>query len=74
MGRLGLNVMWEVSHKRLFSRNLGQNGEGYLQEIGFEEFLTILAFFTLPKQHTSEEEKQNIMKEKLRCENAFQTN
>ncbi|XP_056602246.1 tescalcin a isoform X1 [Triplophysa dalaica] len=47
-------------------RNLGQNEDGYLQEIGFEEFLTILAFFKPPKQRNSEEENQNIKKEKLR--------
>ncbi|XP_065107009.1 tescalcin a [Paramisgurnus dabryanus] len=47
-------------------RNLGQEGEGYLDEIGFEEFLTILAFFTPSKQRTGEDDTQKTRKEKLR--------
>ncbi|XP_051749581.1 tescalcin a isoform X2 [Ctenopharyngodon idella] len=48
------------------TRNLGQKEKGCLQEIGFEEFVTILAFFRPPKPHIAEEEKKNIKKEKLR--------
>lgn len=50
-------------------RNLGQKEKGCLQEIGFEEFVTVLAFFRPPKPHIAEEEKKNMKKEKLRCEN-----
>ncbi|XP_051549172.1 calcineurin B homologous protein 3-like isoform X2 [Myxocyprinus asiaticus] len=49
-------------------RNLGQNEAGSLQEIGFEEFLTVLAFFRPPKPHATEEEIENIKRAKLRCE------
>ncbi|XP_051549165.1 calcineurin B homologous protein 3-like isoform X1 [Myxocyprinus asiaticus] len=47
-------------------RNLGQNEAGSLQEIGFEEFLTVLAFFRPPKPHATEEEIENIKRAKLR--------
>ncbi|XP_073697074.1 tescalcin a [Garra rufa] len=47
-------------------RNLGENEKGCLQEIGFEEFVTVLAFFRPPKPRIPEEEVKNIRKEKLR--------
>ncbi|XP_051960990.1 tescalcin a [Xyrauchen texanus] len=47
-------------------RNLGQNEVGCLQEIEFEEFLTILAFFRPLKPHATEEEIENIRRAKLR--------
>uniref|UniRef100_A0A671QX44 Calcineurin B homologous protein 3 n=1 Tax=Sinocyclocheilus anshuiensis TaxID=1608454 RepID=A0A671QX44_9TELE len=47
-------------------RNLGEKEKGCLQEIGFEEFVTVLSFFRPPKPHTADEEIKNIKKEKLR--------
>ncbi|XP_059405036.1 calcineurin B homologous protein 3-like [Carassius carassius] len=51
-------------------RNLGEKEKGCLQEIGFEEFVTILSFFRPPKPNTAEclemKEMKNIKKEKLR--------
>ncbi|XP_077097793.1 tescalcin a isoform X1 [Siphateles boraxobius] len=47
-------------------RNLGQREKGCLQEIGFKEFVTVLAFFKPPKPHIAEEERKAIKKEKLR--------
>uniref|UniRef100_A0A672QRX7 Calcineurin B homologous protein 3 n=1 Tax=Sinocyclocheilus grahami TaxID=75366 RepID=A0A672QRX7_SINGR len=47
-------------------RNLGEKEKGCLQEIGFEEFITVLSFFRPPKPHTADEEMKNIKKEKLR--------
>ncbi|XP_056110742.1 tescalcin a [Rhinichthys klamathensis goyatoka] len=48
------------------TRNLGHKEKGCLQEIGFEEFVTVLAFFKPPKPHIAEEERKTIKKEKLR--------
>ncbi|KAG1957939.1 tescalcin a [Pimephales promelas] len=48
------------------TRNLGQKEKSCLQEIGFEEFVTVLAFFKPPKPHLAEEERKTIKKEKLR--------
>ncbi len=53
----------------LSSRNLGEKDKGCLQEIGFQEFVTVLSFFRPPKPRTADEEMKNIKKEKLRCEN-----
>ncbi|XP_052413524.1 calcineurin B homologous protein 3-like [Carassius gibelio] len=50
-------------------RNLGEKEKGCLQEIGFEEFVTVLSFFRPPKPRIADEEMKNIKKEKLRCEN-----
>ncbi|XP_059399526.1 calcineurin B homologous protein 3-like isoform X3 [Carassius carassius] len=47
-------------------RNMGEKERGCLQEIGFEEFVTVLSFFRPPKPHTADEEMKNIKKEKLR--------
>ncbi|RXN30767.1 calcineurin B -like protein [Labeo rohita] len=47
-------------------RNLGGHEKGCLQEIGFEEFVTVLAFFRPPKPRIPDEEVKIIRKEKLR--------
>ncbi|XP_016421768.1 calcineurin B homologous protein 3-like [Sinocyclocheilus rhinocerous] len=47
-------------------RNMGEKGKGCLQEIGFEEFVTVLSFFRPPKPRTADEDMKNIKKEKLR--------
>ncbi|XP_050966077.1 tescalcin a [Labeo rohita] len=47
-------------------RNLGGNEKGCLQEIGFEEFVTVLAFFRPPKPRIPDEDVKIIRKEKLR--------
>ncbi|KAF4113809.1 tescalcin a [Onychostoma macrolepis] len=47
-------------------RNLGEKEKGCLQEIGFQEFVTVLSFFRPPKPRTADEEMKNIKKEKLR--------
>ncbi|KAK2910976.1 hypothetical protein QQF64_026580 [Cirrhinus molitorella] len=47
-------------------RNLGENEKGCLQEISFEEFVTVLSFFRPPKPRIPDEEMKNIRKEKLR--------
>ncbi|XP_030647767.1 tescalcin a [Chanos chanos] len=47
-------------------RNFGQNGAGSVQEIGFEEFLIVLANFRPPAPRITEEERETIKREKLR--------
>ncbi|XP_056313356.1 tescalcin a [Danio aesculapii] len=47
-------------------RNLGQNEKGCLQEIGFEEFVTVLSVFRPPKPRTAEDKNKTIKEEKLR--------
>ncbi|XP_043095862.1 tescalcin a [Puntigrus tetrazona] len=47
-------------------RNLGEKEKGSLQEIGFQEFVTVLSFFRPPKPRIADEEMRNIKKEKLR--------
>ncbi|XP_074546679.1 tescalcin b [Halichoeres trimaculatus] len=47
-------------------RNFRQNGEGTVEEIGFEEFLVVMSHFKPPKLHVTEEQRESIRKEKLR--------
>ncbi|XP_056288427.1 tescalcin b [Pseudoliparis swirei] len=47
-------------------RNFRQNGEGTVEEIGFEEFLVIMSHFRPPTLHMSEEQREGIRREKLR--------
>ncbi|KAM3874580.1 tescalcin b [Diretmus argenteus] len=47
-------------------RNYRQNGEGTVQEIGFEEFLVVMSHFRPPKLHMTEEQRASIRREKLR--------
>ncbi|XP_056146405.1 tescalcin b [Lampris incognitus] len=47
-------------------RNFQQNAEGTVQEIGFEEFLVVMSYFRPPSQHMTEEQRENVRKEKLR--------
>ncbi|CAJ1070571.1 tescalcin b [Xyrichtys novacula] len=47
-------------------RNFRQNGEGTVEEIGFEEFLVVMSHFRPPALHVSEEQRESIRKEKLR--------
>lgn len=39
-----------------------------MEEIGFEEFLTVMSHFRPLKQNLTQEEKERIRREKLRCE------
>ncbi|XP_077097795.1 tescalcin a isoform X3 [Siphateles boraxobius] len=67
MSDLALNPIRRQIIEAFFdTRNLGQREKGCLQEIGFKEFVTVLAFFKPPKPHIAEEERKAIKKEKLR--------
>ncbi|KAF7666297.1 hypothetical protein LDENG_00114140 [Lucifuga dentata] len=47
-------------------RNFRQNDEGTVQEISFEEFLVVMSHFRPPSMHMTEEQRENIRREKLR--------
>lgn len=47
-------------------RNLHQSGEGTVEEIDFEEFLMVMSHFRPPSLHITEEQRENVRKEKLR--------
>ncbi|XP_035040642.1 tescalcin b isoform X2 [Hippoglossus stenolepis] len=49
-----------------FYRNYHQNGEGTVQEIGFEEFLVVMSHFRPPSLHMTDEQRENVRREKLR--------
>uniref|UniRef100_A0A3Q3WIR3 Calcineurin B homologous protein 3 n=1 Tax=Mola mola TaxID=94237 RepID=A0A3Q3WIR3_MOLML len=48
------------------TRNFHQNGDGTVQEIGFEEFLVVMAHFRPPSLHMTEDQREAVRKEKLR--------
>lgn len=50
-----------------FFRNFRQNGEGTVEEIGFEQFLVVMSHFRPPSLHMTEEQRENVRREKLRC-------
>ncbi|XP_029940705.1 tescalcin b [Salarias fasciatus] len=47
-------------------RNFHQNGEGTVEEIGFEEFLVVMSHFRPPSLHITDEQREVVRKEKLR--------
>lgn len=51
-----------------WSRNQHQEEVGFFEEIGFEQFLMVMSHFRPPTLKMTEEEKQALRKEKLRCE------
>lgn len=54
-------------------RNLGKNEVGLVDEIGFEDFLTVMSYFKLPQRKLTEEKTEAVRTEKLRCKNIIQT-
>lgn len=64
-----VTVAGVVFIKNVFQdRNQHQNEVGSFQEISFEHFLMVMSHFRPPTLKTTEEEKQALRKEKLRCE------
>ncbi|XP_044030803.1 tescalcin b [Siniperca chuatsi] len=47
-------------------RNFRQNGEGTVEEIGFEEFLVVMSHFRPPSLHVTQEQREGVRREKLR--------
>ncbi|CAB1352877.1 unnamed protein product, partial [Coregonus sp. 'balchen'] len=56
----------QLSHNEDTLRNFHQNGDGTVQEIGFEEFLVVMSHFRPPALNMTEEQRENIRREKLR--------
>lgn len=50
-----------------FCRNFCKNGDGTVEEIGFEEFLVVMSHFRPPSLHMTEEQRESLRREKLRC-------
>ncbi|KAK3509444.1 hypothetical protein QTP70_035092, partial [Hemibagrus guttatus] len=47
-------------------RNFQKEGEGSVQEIGFEEFLVVMSYFRAPSVHMTDEQREEIRRTKLR--------
>lgn len=47
-------------------RNFQKDGVGSVEEIGFEEFLTVMSYFRAPALHTTEEQREEMRRAKLR--------
>ncbi|XP_030642948.1 tescalcin b [Chanos chanos] len=47
-------------------RNFQGNGTGSVQEIGFEEFLTVMSYFRPPSSRMTEEQREEMRRAKLR--------
>ncbi|XP_037609739.1 tescalcin b [Sebastes umbrosus] len=47
-------------------RNFRQNGEGNVEEIGFEEFLLVMSHFRPPSLHMMAEQREDVRRDKLR--------
>lgn len=56
-----------MSELALFVRNFRQNGKGTVEEIGFEEFLVVMSHFRPPSLHMTEDQRESVRREKLRC-------
>lgn len=60
------------SRPSVLPRNFHQNGEGTVEEIGFEEFLVVMSHFRPPSLNMTEEQRERVRREKLRCEPTFE--
>ncbi|XP_072227637.1 tescalcin b isoform X2 [Leuresthes tenuis] len=56
----------QLSHNGETLRNFHHNGKGTADEIGFEEFLVVMSHFRPPSLHMTEEQRENVRREKLR--------
>lgn len=56
-------------HLLVLHRNFQKDDVGSVQEIGFEEFLTVMSYFRAPTHHITEEQKEEMRRAKLRCKN-----
>lgn len=56
-----------VSDISSFSRNFHSHSEGTVEEIGFEEFLTVMSYFRPPSLNMTEEQREELRRIKLRC-------
>lgn len=54
-------------------RNLGKNEVGLVDEICFEDFMTVMSYFKPPEKKLTEEETETVRTAKLRCKNTILT-
>ncbi|KAL6463625.1 hypothetical protein MHYP_G00280160 [Metynnis hypsauchen] len=47
-------------------RNFQKDGDGPVQEIGFEEFLIVMSYFRPPSVHMTDEQREELRRAKLR--------
>lgn len=69
-GRPGLSpaLLQDRSSNSRFHRNFHQNDDRTVEEeVSFEQFLVVLSHFRPPSQHMTEEQREGVRKEKLRC-------
>lgn len=50
-----------------FPRNFHQDANGTVEEISFEQFLVVMSHFRPPSLHMTEEQRESVRKDKLRC-------
>lgn len=53
----------------VLNRNFKKDGVGSVEEIGFEEFLTVMSYFRAPTHHITVEQREEMRRTKLRCKN-----
>lgn len=58
---------WSTAGGLCCSRNQQEGETGSLEEISFQQFLMVMSYFRPPTLKTSEEEKEALRREKLRC-------
>ncbi|XP_051552476.1 tescalcin b isoform X1 [Myxocyprinus asiaticus] len=59
-------IRFQIIEAFFDKRNFQKNGVGSVEEIGFEEFLTVMSYFRAPGLHITEEKREEIRRAKLR--------
>ncbi|XP_077096779.1 tescalcin b isoform X2 [Siphateles boraxobius] len=60
------NRFKQLSQNEDTLRNFQKDDVGSVQEIGFEEFLTVMSYFRAPTHHITEEQREETRRAKLR--------
>ncbi|XP_041943168.1 tescalcin b isoform X2 [Alosa alosa] len=60
------NRFKQLSHNEDTLRNFQSHGGGTVEEIGFEEFLTVMSYFRPPSLNMTEEQREELRRVKLR--------
>ncbi|XP_051980820.1 tescalcin b isoform X2 [Xyrauchen texanus] len=59
-------IRFQIVEAFFDKRNFQKNDVGSVEEIGFEEFLTVMSYFRAPALHITEEKREEIRRAKLR--------
>ncbi|KTF96023.1 hypothetical protein cypCar_00012489 [Cyprinus carpio] len=59
-------IRYQIIEAFFDRRNFQKDGVGSVEEIGFEEFLTVMSYFRAPAHHITEEQREEIRRAKLR--------